>query len=322
MTAVVTGGGGFIGGHLVRALLAQGQEVRATDIKPFRQWLQVHPYARAWDGVDLNTWEACRGMVLCGDEVYHLACDMGGMGYIEKYKANCMLNVLNSTHMVLAANRAGASRYFYASTACVYAARYQGTSEPRGLREESNVYPADPEDGYGWEKLFGERMCRHIREDYGLETRVARFHSVYGPNCTWEGGREKVPAALCRKVAVAKLTGKDTIEVWGDGQQARSFLYVDDAVAGALAVMRGGCPSPLNVGSADLVSVDELAWLVMRIAGHRAAIEHVDGPLGVRGRVSDNSRVEAETGWKPSVTLETGMERTYAWIEDQVRAAL
>ncbi len=321
MKAVVTGGGGFVGGHLVAALLAEGAEVRAVDIKPFREWHQAHPAAENLEQVDLNDpGEACLSAHRA-DEVYHLAADMGGMGFIEHEKAACMMNVLNSTNMLIAARGAGVRRYFYSSTACVYRADRQEIPDPLPLREDVDVYPAQPEDGYGFEKLFSERMARHFREDYGLETRVARFHSIYGPNGTWDGGREKVPAALCRKVAVAKMAGADSIEVWGDGEQGRSFLYVDDCVRGTLAVMRSGCPAPLNVGSDRLVTVNELAGLVMEIAGYRCRIDHVPGPLGVRGRSSDNAKVTAETGWKPETSLEDGMERTYRWVSDQVKAA-
>jgi nucleoside-diphosphate-sugar epimerase len=317
--ALVTGAGGFIGGHLTAALLAEGHQVRAVDIKPLEKWYQVQREADNRPVYDLNYPYTCKRVAENAEEVYHLAADMGGMGYIEHYKAACMLNVLNSANMLVAArDELDFRRYFYASTACVYRADRQETADPEPLREDRDVYPAMPEDGYGWEKLFSERMARHFAEDYFMVTRVARYHSTYGPFGTWDGGREKVPAALCRKVAAAKLTGASAIEVWGDGQQGRSFLYIDDCVRGTLAVMRSSCAEPLNIGSDRLVTVDQLAELVMDIAGYRVRIEHVPGPLGVRGRSSDNTKVTTETGWKPEVSLEDGMERTYRWISDQV----
>lgn len=324
---LVTGAGGFIGGHLTAELLREKldegrwAEVWAADVKPYRSWHQRYSCASNAK-VDLNDPAQVEYLFKKAgpfDEVYHLAADMGGMGFIEANKAACMLNVQHSVNM-LRAVRAHSPRaaYFFASTACVYRQDRQALAIPdRGLRED-DVYPADPEDGYGWEKLFSERLCRHFSEDYGVRTRVARFHTIYGPKESWDGGREKVPAALCRKVAIAKLDNAPSIDVWGDGRQGRSFLYVDDAVRGILAVARGDDASPLNVGSPDLVSVDELAYMVMDIAGYHCAINHVPGPQGVRGRTADITKVTAATGWKPRVSLREGMTRTYEWVEEQV----
>jgi nucleoside-diphosphate-sugar epimerase len=319
--AVVTGAGGFIGGHLTRALLAEGKSVRAVDRKQLDEWYQVHPDAENLVR-DLSLREACAESVRGGAaEVYHLAADMGGMGFIESNKAACMLSVLSSTHMLLAARDAEAGRYFYSSSACVYAAGKQTDTAVLPLREE-DAYPAMPEDGYGWEKLFSERMGRHFREDYGLATRTARYHNVYGPNGTWDGGREKAPAAACRKIATAVLTGAKEVEIWGDGEQTRSFTYIDDCVAGTVRLTRSEVTEPLNIGSDQLVTVNQLYALVEEIAGAKLTYRHVPGPLGVRGRNSDNTRIVKELDWAPSVPLQTGLEATYRWIHDQVRARL
>jgi nucleoside-diphosphate-sugar epimerase len=314
---VVAGAGGFIGGHLVADLLRRGHAVRAVDAKPESAWFQRHPEAENLVA-DLSAVDACRLVVAGAGEVYNLAADMGGMGFIEHNRALCMLSVLINTHLLLAARDAGVARYFYASSACVYAAGKQDTPDVRPLREE-DAYPAMPEDGYGWEKLFGERMCRHFREDFGLETRIARFHNVYGPHGTFEGGREKAPAAICRKVATAKLHGLHEIEVWGDGRQTRSFTYVSDAVEGTARIMAGDAGEPLNVGSSRLVTVDELVDIVEAIAGTSLRRRYVlDAPRGVRGRNSDNTRIRAVLGWEPSVSLEEGLEATYRWVHDQL----
>ena len=318
---LVAGAGGFIGGHLVKALLTRGEFVRAADIKPLGEWWQLHPDAQN-HVIDLRQ-PLPRPRPDHGvDAVYNLACNMGGMGFIESNKAECMLNVLVSTNLIQAAHLAGVSRYFYASTACVYPQHLQ-----RGCAvalRESDVYPADCEDGYGWEKLFSERMCRHFHEDYGLETRVGRFHTTYGPHGTWQGGREKVPAALCRKVALAKLTGGHEIDVWGDGKQERSGLFVADAVDAVLRLTESDHAEPLNIGGTEVFTVDGLLSLVERIAGVKPLRRVYDpfAPQGVRGRSSDNTRMCEATGWEPTTTLADGMERTYAWVEDQVRASL
>jgi nucleoside-diphosphate-sugar epimerase len=318
---LVTGAGGFIGGHLVRALLQQGAQVRGVDIKPLSEWHQVFDAA---DNVveDLADLDNCRTAVADASVVYNLAADMGGMGFIEANKALCMLSVLESTHMLVAARDARVERFFYSSSACVYAADKQIAVDVPALKEE-DAYPAMPEDGYGWEKLFTERMCRHFREDFGLPTRVARYHNVYGPDGTWTGGREKAPAAICRKVAEAVLTGRHEIEIWGDGEQTRSFMYVDDCVTGTLMIARGDSAEPVNLGSSELVSINKLVDIVEGIAGISLDRQYnLDAPKGVRGRNSDNTLIQARYGWQPSVSLRDGLAKTYAWIFDQVEMSL
>jgi len=314
---VVTGAGGFIGGHLVADLLRAGRWVRAVDKKPPEEWYQR--FAEAENLVlDLADIGACRTAVAGADEVYNLAADMGGMGFIESHKAACMLSVLPSTHMLLAATEAGVQRFFYSSSACVYAADKQQDAAVTPLREQ-DAYPAMAEDGYGWEKLFTERMCRHFREDFGLETRVARYHNVYGPNGTWQGGREKAPAAICRKVLAAKLSGRHEIEIWGDGEQTRSFMFIDDCINGTRRIMDSACAEPLNLGSDELVSINQLVDIVEEIAGVRLARRYaLDAPKGVRGRNSDNSLISKTLGWAPGISLREGMERTYRWIHDEM----
>jgi GDP-D-mannose 3', 5'-epimerase len=317
--AVVTGGGGFIGGHLVAALRGRGQQVRAVDLKPVNEWYQV------FDDVenvvaDLKLKEECERACQGADVVFQLAADMGGMGFIENNKALCMLSVLISTHMLQAAREAGVSRFYYSSSACVYNALRQQSADVVPLREE-DAYPAMPEDGYGWEKLFSERMCRHFREDFGLPTRVARYHNVYGPHGTWEGGREKAPAAICRKVIEAVLTGDHTIEIWGDGQRTRSFMYIDDCVRGTLAIAESDILEPINLGSSELVTVNQLVDMVEEIAGvHLRRRYDLSAPQGVSGRNSDNTRIRQYLGWEPGIRLRDGLERTYAWIYDQYAA--
>jgi GDP-D-mannose 3',5'-epimerase len=315
--AVVTGGGGFIGGHLVGALLARGVAVRAVDLKPQQDWWQLHPDAENVV-LDLREDPACRRAVSGASEVYNFAADMGGMGFVEHNKALCMLSVLINTQLLTAANQAHVERYFFASSACVYATEKQAEAGGPALREP-DAYPAMPEDGYGWEKLFSERMCRHFREDFGLQTRVARLHNVYGPYGAWTGGREKAPAAICRKVAEAKLSGTGEIEVWGDGHQTRSFTYIDDCVTGTLEIMASEVCEPLNLGSSEMVSINQLVELVSRIAGIDVVTRHdLAAPQGVRGRNSDNSRVRERIGWEPNTSLEDGLERIYAWVFEQV----
>jgi GDP-D-mannose 3',5'-epimerase len=321
-TALVTGAGGFIGGHLVRRLRDDGvPTIRAVDAKPVDQWYQ------AFDDVEsrqanLEDPDECRGVTEGADAVFNLAADMGGMGFIENNKALCMLSVLVSTHMLVAAKEAGVERYFYSSSACVYAAGKQASPDVTALREH-DAYPAMPEDGYGWEKLFSERMARHFAEDFGIKTRVARYHNVYGPHGTWDGGREKAPAAICRKVATAKLTGDRRIEIWGDGQQTRSFTYIDDCLDGTLRLMASEVDEPLNIGSSQLVTINELVDIVCEIAGVQLKREYVlDAPQGVRGRNSDNTLILERLGWEPTTTLQDGLAATYAWVHDQVAASL
>jgi len=314
---LVAGGGGFIGGHLVGELLRSGHRVRAVDVKPHREWYQVHPGAENVQG-DLTekdvAFSAVRGM----DHVYNLAADMGGMGFIENNRALCMLSVLTTTHLLMAAREADVERFFFSSSACVYAAEKQTSAEVVALKE-SDAYPAMPEDGYGWEKLFSERMCRHFREDFGLTTRVARYHNVYGPFGTFEGGREKAPAAICRKVAEAKFSGVHEIEIWGDGEQTRSFMYIDDCVRGSRAILDSDITEPINLGSDQLVTINQLVDMVEEIAGITVERRYdLSAPQGVRGRNSDNTMIRAELGWEPGIRLETGLAQTYAWIYDQL----
>jgi len=314
--AVVTGGGGFIGGHLVAALKARGQSVRAVDVKPLAAWQQV------FDGVenivaDVALKQSCESVCADAETVYQLAADMGGMGFIEHNKALCMLSVLINTHMLMASRAAGVSRFFYSSSACVYAADKQTSPDVVALAE-ADAYPAMPEDGYGWEKLFSERMCRHFREDFGLATRVARFHNVYGPHGTWEGGREKAPAAICRKVIQAKRSGSGEIEIWGDGAQTRSFMYIDDCLRGIQEITASAIVDPINLGSRELVTINRLVDIAEKIAGVQLKRRYnLNAPKGVNGRNSDNTRIIAELGWEPSIRLRDGMERTYHWIQDE-----
>ena len=321
MRILVAGGGGFIGGHLAKALIADGHEVRAVDVKPIEQWWQAHPEADTRPGVDLMSLDACREATKGVDQVFNLAADMGGMGFIENNKAACMLSVLISTHLLQAAVDNDVERLFYASSACVYAAEHQTDPNVTALKE-SDAYPAMPEDGYGWEKLFSERMARHFREDYGIETRIARYHNVYGPKGSWTGGREKAPAALSRKIAECVITGRKEIDVWGDGEQTRSFMFVDDCVTGTRMLTESDIDEPLNIGSSELVSINGLIDIISDIAGITVERRHdLTAPQGVRGRNSDNTMIVDKLGWEPSTSLRSGLEVTYAWVLDQVRSA-
>jgi nucleoside-diphosphate-sugar epimerase len=315
---VVAGGGGFIGGHLAANLLKRKDaQVRVVDKKPLDDWWQLHPEADNHQ-LDLAGLDACQQALHGADEVYNLAADMGGMGFIENNKALCMLSVLINTHMLMAAKEAGVDEFFYASSACVYAADKQKSEDVIPLRE-ADAYPAMPEDGYGWEKLFSERMCRHFREDFGMKTRVARFHNVYGPNGTWDGGREKAPAAICRKVIQAKLSGKHEIEIWGDGKQTRSFMYIDDCVKGTQDILHSQITDPLNLGSDEVVTINGLVDIVESIAGIKLKRSYnLDAPKGVNGRNSDNTLIKQKLGWAPSIRLRDGLEKTYAWIHEQI----
>jgi nucleoside-diphosphate-sugar epimerase len=313
----VTGAGGFIGGHLVGALRGSDRQVRAVDIKPVHQWYQSFPDVENLV-LDLREREACRRAAADAAAIYNFASDMGGMGFIETHKADCMLSVLINTHMLMAARDAGCERYFFASSACVYAADKQTRTDVQPLKE-SDAYPAMPEDGYGWEKLFGERLCRHFREDFSLQTRIARYHNVYGPHGTYEGGREKAPAAICRKAIAAQMAGSREIEIWGDGEQTRSFMYIDDCLHGTAALMASDVIEPLNIGSDELVTINQLVDIVEEIAGTRFVRRYnLDAPKGVRGRSSDNTLIKKKLGWAPSVRLRDGMEATYRWIRDQM----
>jgi nucleoside-diphosphate-sugar epimerase len=318
---IVTGAGGFIGGAMVAELNRLGcRKIRAVDIKPFEEWYQLIPGAENLQ-LDLNLKENCEQAAEGMHDIYNFAANMGGMGFIENNKALCMLSVLINTHMLQAAQKSGAERFFYSSSACVYNAEKQRDVQNPGLKEE-DAYPAMPEDGYGWEKLFSERMCRHFTEDYALYTRVARFHNVYGPHGTWDGGREKAPAAICRKVIEAKTSGRHEIVIWGDGTRTRSFMYIDDCIKGVQSIMNSNILEPINLGSSEMVSVNQLVDLVEDIAGIKLKRTYdLDAPKGVMGRNSDNARIQESLNWEPGIPLRTGLEKTYAWIYDEFTAA-
>ncbi|MGD0517227.1 MAG: NAD-dependent epimerase/dehydratase family protein [Thermoguttaceae bacterium] len=317
---VVNGAGGFIGGNLVADLRRQGyKKIRAIDIKPYHEWYQKYDDVENLV-LDLNLKESCEQAAQQAHTVYNLAANMGGMGFIENNKALCMLSVLINTQMLQAAVKVGVERYFYSSSACVYNADKQTDVNVTALKEE-DAYPAMPEDGYGWEKLFSERMCRHFREDYGLWVRVSRFHNVYGPFGTWDGGREKAPAAICRKIIDAKVNGKNEINIWGDGKQTRSFMYIDDCLKGIQMLLASDVLEPLNVGSSELVSINQMVDMVEKIAGVKLKRTYdLSAPKGVRGRNSDNTLIKKLLGWEPSTKLYDGLEKTYAWIYDQYMA--
>jgi GDP-D-mannose 3',5'-epimerase len=315
---VVCGAGGFIGGHLVKTLAARGaKDIRAVDIKPLDEWYQQTPDVENLS-LDLKEKNNCYRSAERADAVFQLAADMGGMGFIENNRALCMLSVLANTHMLMASKDQGVKRFFYSSSACVYNGEKQVNPNVVALKEE-DAYPALPEDGYGWEKLFSERMCRHFEEDFGLECRVARFHNVYGPHGTWDGGREKAPAAICRKVIEAKLSGKHEIEIWGDGHQTRSFMYIDDCTRGVEAIFESDIHEPINLGSSELVTINQLVDIVEEIAGITLKRNYnLNAPKGVNGRNSDNTKIKQYLGWEPSIRLKDGMAQTYAWIESEM----
>jgi GDP-D-mannose 3', 5'-epimerase len=317
---LIAGAGGFIGGWLVRSLHEQGYtNLRAIDIKPVEEWYQVQPGVPSITS-DLRSLDACNEAVRDVKHVYNLACDMGGMGFIEANRALCMISVLINTHLLMAGKEQGVERHFYSSSACVYNIDLQRDPTVTALKEE-DAYPALPEDGYGWEKLFSERMCRNFYDDFGTETRVVRYHNVYGPHGTYEGGREKAPAAICRKVATAKLEGTKEIEIWGDGEQTRSFMYIDDCLLGTTRIMESDIREPINLGSSELVSINQLVDIVEQIAGVSLERRYLlDAPKGVRGRNSDNTLIQSYLGWEPSTPLVDGLEKTYAWIYDELTA--
>jgi nucleoside-diphosphate-sugar epimerase len=289
-------------------------------VKPLGEWHQKFPQAENLV-LDLREKEACYRAAKDMQLVFQLAADMGGMGFIENNKALCMLSVLVTTHMLMAARDSHAERFFYSSSACVYNAEKQTDPNVVALREE-DAYPAMPEDGYGWEKLFSERMCRHFAEDFGLQSRVARFHNVYGPLGTYDGGREKAPAAICRKVLEAKASGKHEIDIWGTGNQTRSFMYIDDCTRGIQAIMESEIQEPINLGSSELVTINELVDIVEEIAGIKLKRTYdLNAPKGVNGRNSDNTRIRRHLGWEPSIRLRDGMAKTYEWIESQMLAS-
>ncbi|HEX3226078.1 MAG TPA: NAD-dependent epimerase/dehydratase family protein [Gaiellaceae bacterium] len=315
---LVTGAGGFIGGHLVAALLQRGfTDIRAVDLKPLGRWYQEH---EGVDNVsaDLREKDACYSAVEGVTYVFNLAADMGGMGFIETHKADCMVSVLINTNLLLASRDHGIEHFLFGSSACVYAAGKQTDPNVTALKEE-DAYPAMPEDGYGWEKLFSERMCRHFMEDYGIAVRVPRFHNVYGPYGTYAGGREKAPAAVCRKVIEAQLNQTGAIEIWGDGEQTRSFTYIDDTIEGLFRIMESEFSEPINLGSSQLVTINGLVDIVEGIADVKLERNYnLSAPQGVRGRNSDNALIRAQLGWEPSISLEDGLEKTYHWIYEQM----
>ena len=316
--AVVCGAGGFIGGHLVQQLLDDGVDViRAVDIKPLREWYQISKDVESLS-LDLKDKDSCLQTANGTSVVFQLAADMGGMGFIENNKALCMLSVLINTHMLIAAREKGVERFFYSSSACVYNGERQTDPNVIALKE-SDAYPALPEDGYGWEKLFSERMCRHFEEDYGLQARVARYHNVYGPLGTWTGGREKAPAAICRKVIEARQSGKHEIEIWGDGRQTRSFMYIDDCTKGTRMIAESEVHEPLNLGSDELVTINQLVDIAEDIAGIKLKRTYnLNAPRGVNGRNSDNMLIYEKLGWAPSIKLREGLAKTFAWVESEM----
>jgi GDP-D-mannose 3',5'-epimerase len=315
---VVCGAGGFIGGHLVKSLQARGaRKIRAVDIKPIEEWYQVAHDTENMS-LDLKDKDNCYLAAEGVDAVFQLAADMGGMGFIENNRALCMLSVLTNTHMLMAARDQGMERFFYSSSACVYNGDKQKSPDVVALTEE-DAYPALPEDGYGWEKLFSERMCRHFEEDFGLQCRVARFHNVYGPLGTWNGGREKAPAAICRKVIEAKHSGNHQIEIWGDGHQTRSFMYIDDCVKGVEEIFESEIHEPINLGSSELVTINQLVDIVEECANiHLKRNYMLSAPKGVNGRNSDNTKIKEYLGWEPAIRLKDGIAKTYEWIERQM----
>ena len=314
---LVCGAGGFIGGHLVKSLLNDGHEVVCSDIKPLDKWFQIFDNNKNFI-LDLKDYNSCIEVTKNVDFVYNMACNMGGMGFIENNKAECMLSVLINTNLLRASLINKVKKYFFSSSACVYNVEKQSKNFIKGLKEE-DAYPAIPEDGYGWEKLFSERMCRHFYEDFGLETRVARYHNVYGPIGTFDGGREKVPAALCRKLINAKISGKKTIEVWGDGEQTRSFMFIDDCIEGTKKLFESNCRDVLNLGSEEQVSINQMITILEDIANFYVHKNYLlDKPKGVRGRSSNNDLVRKRIGWDCKISLKIGLEKTFKWIEGEI----
>ena len=317
MKILICGAGGFIGGHLTRKLLAEGHQIYCADIKPFEYWFQIFDECKNFS-FDLKDYDNCLNVTSGVDQVFNMACNMGGMGFIENNKADCMLSVLINTNLLRACIKNQVKKYFFSSSACVYNGTKQSKTFITALKEE-DAYPADPEDGYGWEKLFSERMCRHFHEDYRLETRIARYHNIYGPFGTFDGGREKAPAAICRKIIQAKNQKKEKIDVWGDGEQTRSFLYIDDCIEGTLKLFNSDIKEPLNIGSEEQVSINQLIETVEKISKHSVKKNYqLDKPKGVRGRSSDNSKVKSLINWEPKLNLKEGMSLTYDWISKEI----
>ena len=317
MKYLICGGGGFIGGHLADDLMKNGHEVVCADIKPKEYWFQIFDKNKNYS-LDLKEYENCLKVTEGVDYIYNMACNMGGMGYIENNKAECMLSVLINTNLLRACLVHKVKKYFFSSSACVYNGTKQKKTFVPGLKE-SDAYPAEPEDGYGWEKLFSERMCRHFSEDFDLPTRVVRYHNVYGPLGTYDGGREKAPAALCRKIAQAKIDNKKEIDVWGDGEQTRSFMYISDCLEGTQKLFNSDLNEPYNVGSSEQVSINQMINMIEEIADYKVDKKYLlDKPKGVRGRSSDNEKIIKDLNWSPSVDLKNGLEKTYNWISGQL----
>jgi len=318
---LVCGAGGFIGGHLVKSLLQDGHELVCVDIKPLENWFQLFDRSKNFS-LDLKDYENCLKLTKNVDYIYNMACNMGGMGFIENNKAECMLSVLINTNLLRACLVNKIKKYFFSSSACVYNADKQSNVFINGLKE-SDAYPAMPEDGYGWEKLFSERMCRHFYEDYGLETRVARYHNVYGPMGTFDGGREKAPAALCRKIIIAKNAREKKIDVWGDGEQTRSFMFIDDCIEGTKKIFQSNCREVLNIGSEEQVSINQMIKIIEEIDDYKVEKNYqLDMPKGVRGRSSNNDLVRKKIGWDFKISLKSGLKITYKWIENEIAKKL
>ena len=318
-TYLVAGAGGFIGGHLVKSLMSQGHKVVCADVKPLEYWFQLFDENKNYS-FDLKEYENCLKATEGVDYIYNMACNMGGMGFIENNKAECMLSVLINTNLLRACLINKIKRYFFSSSACVYNAKKQKQVFIPGLREE-DAYPAEPEDGYGWEKLFSERMCRHFTEDFGLETRVIRYHNVYGPMGTYDGGREKAPAAICRKLILAKMNNKKDIEVWGDGEQTRSFMFIDDCLMGTQKIFNSNLTDVYNLGSDEQVSINQMISIIEDIGNYKVDKKYLlEKPKGVRGRSSDNTKINQDLKWAPSIKLKDGLTKTYKWIYDKIKS--
>ena len=317
MKILVAGAGGFIGGHLVKNLLSEGHDVVCADLKPLEFWFQSFDKCKNYS-LDLKEYENCLKVSSGVDYIYNMACNMGGMGFIENNKAECMLSVLINTNFLRASLKNSVKKYFFSSSACVYNASKQKETFIQGLKEE-DAYPADPEDGYGWEKLFSERMCRHFNEEFNLEISIARYHNVYGPEGTYDGGREKAPAALCRKIILAKENGEKKIDVWGDGEQTRSFMYIDDCIIGTKKLFNSEYSGSINIGSEEQVSINQMIDIIEDIAKYKVQKNHqLDKPKGVRGRSSDNTKIFTDFNWSPSIKLVDGLKTTYDWIYNQI----
>ncbi len=318
-TYLVAGAGGFIGGHLVKSLMSQGHKVVCADVKPLEYWFQLFAENKNYS-FDLKEYENCLKATEGVDYIYNMACNMGGMGFIENNKAECMLSVLINTNLLRACLINKVKKYFFSSSACVYNGRKQREVFIPGLKEE-DAYPAEPEDGYGWEKLFSERMCRHFTEDFGLETRVIRYHNVYGPIGTYDGGREKAPAALCRKIILAKMNNDKNIEVWGDGEQTRSFMFIDDCLDGTQKIFNSNLKDVYNLGSDEQVSINQMISIIEEISDFKVEKKYLlDKPKGVRGRSSDNTKILGDLKWAPSIKLKDGLSKTYSWIFNQIKS--